>query len=131
MLSLTITGDTSGDLTVNCSNGDPLPLSGLSADSREIDVIGTAAAGTADTLVTTTTAAVYVSTAAAGYQALLRYPASTAVTFEDAGPGDTLAGRLRWPVIPATPELARLPWAPVPLLITLVAGITTIRLMAR
>jgi hypothetical protein len=44
-LSLTITGDTSGDLTVDCSNGDPLPLSGLSADSQEIDVIGTAAAG--------------------------------------------------------------------------------------
>jgi hypothetical protein len=90
MLSLTITGDTSGDLTVDCSNGDPLPLSGLSADSQEIDVIGTAAAGTPDTLVTTTTAAVYVSTAGAGYQALLRYPASTAVTFESAGPGDQL-----------------------------------------
>jgi hypothetical protein len=34
MHSLTITGDTSGDLTVDCSNGDPLALSSLTGDRR-------------------------------------------------------------------------------------------------
>ena len=56
LLSISITGDGDGTTTVNFANGDPLPPSGLSIDSGQLDVIGSTAS---DTLLTTGTAAVF------------------------------------------------------------------------
>ena len=84
MLSLSITGDTERTVTVDFSDGDPLPASGLFADSAQINFNGSSVADTADTLITTATAAIFDN-------AEVRHPSTSAVTFVNANQNDTLA----------------------------------------
>jgi hypothetical protein len=79
LLSINIVGNGGGDvLTVDFSNGNPLPAAGLFFDGAVIRVIGT---DSADVLVGSTTAA-------AMNDAVMRHPADTAIRFMNASDGD-------------------------------------------
>ena len=56
LLSINITGDSAGTTTVDFTGGDPLPTSGLSIDSGQLDITGSSGS---DSLFTTATAAVF------------------------------------------------------------------------
>ncbi len=82
LLSLNISGYS---VTVDESNGNPLPASGLFADAPAVAVTG---GDGADTLVATTTAATFGNSNISGSQ--IRYNPGTMVTFDNAGSGDVV-----------------------------------------
>ncbi len=85
LLSLDISGDTAGTVTVDYSNGDPLPASGLITDSQAVDITG---GNGADTLVTTATTAIFSNTAITSSE--IRHPATSSISFLNAGTGDSV-----------------------------------------
>jgi hypothetical protein len=86
LLSLSITSDSSGSATVDYTNGDPLPASGLFTDSPSVSITG---GDGDDTLVTATTSAVFENSSVPGSQ--IFFNPGTRLTFADAGSGDTVA----------------------------------------
>ena len=80
-------GDTAGTATVDFSDGNPLPVSGITVDSQNVGVVASSAS---DTLLTTAAGSVFMPGSNTFGQEVIRYPSTSAVTFEGAAVGDNL-----------------------------------------